>query len=222
MKKIEALLASNHEWAESLKAEDPDFFARLSEAQNPDFLWIGCSDSRISPTSSVGLLPGEMFVHRNVANVVNHSDMNCLAVMQFAVEVLKVRHIIVCGHYACGGVKAVLDNARYGLVDNWLRAIHDIKHKYAEHLNSLPSYETRLDKLCEVNVIEQVISVGETTVVRDAWHRGQELFIHGWIYTIADGIYRDMKMTVNSLEALDALRLKTIEDSHAIGAKHAN
>jgi carbonic anhydrase len=222
VRSIEALLASNKEWAESLKAEDPTFFERLSEAQNPEFLWIGCSDSRISPTSSIGLLPGEMFVHRNVANLVNHTDMNCLAVMQFAVEVLKVRHIIVCGHYGCGGVKAALDDARYGLVDNWLRHIQDIMHKYESELNKLPDYESRLDKLCEVNVIEQVVSVGETTIVQDAWDRGQQLYIHGWIYTISDGIYRDMSITVKSLEELDALRVKTFEEKHAIGATHAN
>lgn len=219
MKKIEELLASNRQWAETLKAEDPQFFERLSEAQNPEFLWIGCSDSRISPTSSIGLLPGEMFVHRNVANLVNHSDMNCLAVMQFAVEVLKVRHIIVCGHYNCGGVKAAFDDARFGLVDNWLRNIQDTMHKYQPELDKLPDYETRLDKLCEINVIEQIVAVGETTIVQDAWDRGQELFVHGWIYTIADGIYRDLSVTVNSLEQLDALRIRTFNERHTIGAK---
>ena len=222
MKKIKELLASNKEWAEAMKADDPTFFERLSEAQNPEFLWIGCSDSRISPTSSIGLLPGDMFVHRNVANLVNHSDMNCLAVMQFAVEVLSVRHIIVCGHYNCGGVKAALDDARYGLVDNWLRHIQDTMHKYEADLNKLPDYETRLDKLCELNVIEQVVSVGETTVVQDAWERGQQLLLHGWIYTIADGIYRDMNISVGSLAELDAMRIKTFEDRNSIGALHAN
>ncbi len=206
MKKIEDLLESNREWAEALKAEDPQFFERLSESQNPEFLWIGCSDSRISPTSSVGMLPGEMFVHRNVANLVNHSDMNCLAVMQFAVEVLKVRHIIVCGHYNCGGVKAAFDDARYGLVDNWLRHIQDTMHKYQAELEKLPDYDSRLDKLCEINVIEQIISVGETTIVQDAWDRNQELSIHGWIYRIDEGIYRDMNVSVESLAQLDAMR----------------
>ncbi len=209
MKKIEDLLESNREWAEALKAEDPQFFERLSESQNPEFLWIGCSDSRISPTSSVGMLPGEMFVHRNVANLVNHSDMNCLAVMQFAVEVLKVRHIIVCGHYNCGGVKAAFDDARYGLVDNWLRHIQDTMHKYQAELEKLPDYDSRLDKLCEINVIEQIISVGETTIVQDAWDRNQELSIHGWIYRIDEGIYRDMNVSVESLEQLDSMRDET-------------
>src|SRR5687768_302535 len=168
MRRILELLESNRLWAEELKAEDPGFFERLSESQNPEFLWIGCSDSRISPTSSVGMLPGEMFVHRNVANLVNHSDMNCLAVLQFAIEVLKVEHVIVCGHYGCGGVKAALDDARYGLVDNWLRYIQDTMHKYQSELEKLPDYEARLDKLCELNIIEQVVSVGETTIVQDA------------------------------------------------------
>lgn len=209
MKRIEKLLESNRQWAEELKAEDPRFFERLSESQNPEFLWIGCSDSRISPTSSVGMLPGEMFVHRNVANLVNHSDMNCLAVMQFAIEVLKVEHVIVCGHYNCGGVKAAFDDARYGLVDNWLRHIQDTMHKYEFELEKISDSEARLDKLCELNVIEQIISVGETTVVQDAWERGQTLYVHGWIYRIDEGIYRDMKITVKSLEELDAMRVKT-------------
>ncbi len=209
MKRIEKLLESNRQWAEELKAGDPQFFERLSESQNPEFLWIGCSDSRISPTSSVGMLPGEMFVHRNVANLVNHSDMNCLAVMQFAVEVLKVEHVIVCGHYNCGGVKAAFDGARYGLVDNWLRHIQDTMHKHWAELEALPDYESRLDKLCEINVIEQIISVGETTIVQDAWDRGQTLFVHGWIYRIDEGIYRDMQVTVKTLDQLNEMRDKT-------------
>lgn len=221
MDKIRELLASNKNWAEKLKAEDPTFFERLSEAQNPEILWIGCSDSRITPTSSVGLLPGEMFVHRNVANLVNHSDMNCLAVMQFAVEVLKIRHIIVCGHYGCGGVKAAFDDSRFGLVDNWLRHIQDTMYKYHAELEKLADYDRRLDKLCEINVIEQIVSVGETTIVQDAWDRGQELFVHGWIYTIADGIYRDMDITVASLAELNALRNRTFEEVTTIGTTHA-
>lgn len=217
MTKIEELLKSNKEWAASLKAEDPTFFERLSEAQNPEFLWIGCSDSRISPTSSIGLLPGEMFVHRNVANLVNHSDMNCLSVLQFAIEVLKIKHVIVCGHYNCGGVKAAYDDARYGLVDNWLRHIQDTMHKYKDEIEKQPDYDSRLDKLCEINVIEQIVSVGETTIVQDAWERGQELSVHGWIYRIAEGIYRDMKVSVTSLDELDAMRIRTYEERHLIG-----
>jgi carbonic anhydrase len=219
VQKINELLAANKQWAEELTADDPQFFERLSEAQNPELLWIGCADSRISPTSSVGLLPGEMFVHRNVANLVNHSDMNCLAVLQFAIEVLKIRHIIVCGHYGCGGVKAAFDDARFGLVDNWLRNIQDTKHKYHDAIAKESGYEAQLDKLCELNVIEQVASVGETTIVQDAWDRGQELFIHGWIYRIAEGIYRDMKITVKSIEELDAFRMQTFTKADTL---HAN
>ena len=217
MDKIKALLESNRQWAEELKTEDPQFFERLSESQSPEFLWIGCSDSRISPTSSVGMLPGEMFVHRNVANLVHHSDMNCLAVMQFAVEVLKVRHIIVCGHYGCGGVKAAFDDSRFGLVDNWLRPIQDTMHKYQSELETLPDYELRLDKLCEINIIEQIISVGETTIVQDAWEREQPLYLHGWIYRIAEGIYRDMNVTVSSLAELDGMRDETYRKLAATG-----
>ena len=209
MRKIEELLAANRKWAEELKTEDPGFFERLSEAQTPEILWIGCSDSRITPTSSVGLLPGDMFVHRNVANLVHHSDMNCLAVLQFAVEVLKVRHIIVCGHYGCGGVKAAFDDSRFGLVDNWLRNIQDTMHKHESVIHAEPEYDSRLDKLCEINVIEQVANVGETTIVQDVWDRGQELYIHGWIYRIAEGIYRDMGITISSLEELDRMRAGT-------------
>ena len=206
MSTLEHLLAGNKSWAENIKESDPDFFEKLSEIQSPEYLWIGCSDSRITPATSIGLLPGEMFVHRNVANLVNHTDMNCLSVMQFAVEVLKIKHIIVCGHYGCGGVKAAFDDARFGLIDNWLRHIQDIMHKHQDALALLPNYDERLDKLCEINVIEQVVNVGETTIVQDAWERGQELEVHGWIYTIADGIYRDLNVSVTSLAQLDAMR----------------
>ena len=206
---IEHLLAGNKAWAENIKESYPQFFEKLSEIQTPEYLWIGCSDSRITPSTSIGLLPGEMFVHRNVANLVNHTDMNCLSVMQFAVEVLKVKHIIVCGHYGCGGVKAAFDDERLGLIDNWLRHIQDIMHKYRGALDQLRDYDARLDKLCEINVIEQVVSVGETTIVQDAWDRGQQLEVHGWIYTIADGIYRDLKVSVTSLAELDSMRNAT-------------
>ncbi len=185
---------------------DAEFFEKLREMQAPEFLWIGCSDSRITPVTSLGILPGEMFVHRNIANLVIYSDMNCLSVMQFAIEVLKVKHVIVCGHYNCGGVKAALDDARYGLIDNWLRHLQNIAEKYRDELSSLTEYDKRLDKLCELNVIEQVTNAGETTFVREAWERGQELSVHGWIYTIADGIYRDLGVTVTSAESLNGLR----------------
>lgn len=206
MNDLNNLLAGNKLWAEDLKKNDPDFFEKLSGIQTPEYLWIGCSDSRISPSSSVGLLPGEMFVHRNVANLVNHTDMNCLSVIQFAVEVLKVKHIIVSGHYNCGGVKAALDDTRLGLIDNWLRHIQDIMHKYEGELSAADGYDSRLDRLCEINVLEQVVSVGETTIVQDAWERGQNVAVHGWIYTIADGIYRDLGVSVDSLAKLDSLR----------------
>jgi carbonic anhydrase len=208
---LEHLLDGNKAWAQNIKESDPSFFEKLSGIQTPQYLWIGCSDSRITPATSIGLLPGEMFVHRNVANLVNHTDMNCLSVMQFAVEVLKVKHIIVCGHYACGGVMAAMDDTRLGLIDNWLRHIQDIIHKHSAALDSLPDYNARLDKLCEISVIEQVVSVGETTIVQDAWERGQDLEVHGWIYTIADGIYRDLNVSIKSLEQLDAMRDGTFE-----------
>lgn len=217
MDSLENLLEQNRNWAERVKKTEPEFFEKLAHLQAPEYLWIGCSDSRITPVTSIGMLPGEMFVHRNIANLVIHTDMNCLSVMQFAVDVLKVKHIIVCGHYGCGGVKAALDDTRLGLIDNWLRHIQDLAHKYQAELDQLENYEERLDKLCEINVIEQVVSVGETTIVQDAWLRGQDLRVHGWIYYITDGIYRDLKVTVKSIESLDELRLKTINQRQKIG-----
>jgi carbonic anhydrase len=211
MSELKSLLEANQVWAESIKESDPHFFEKLSEMQSPEYLWIGCSDSRISPSSSVGLLPGEMFVHRNVANLVIHTDMNCLSVLQFAVEALNVKHIIVCGHYGCGGVKAAMDDNHLGLIDNWLRHIQDISHKYEHELDGLASYEERFDRLCKLNVIEQVISAAETTIVRRAWDRGQQVAVHGWIYTIADGIYRDLGVTVQSNAEAKKLRLEALE-----------
>ena len=200
-----------------MKETEPEFFEKLAGLQTPEHLWIGCSDSRITPATSLGLLPGEMFVHRNIANLVVHTDMNCLSVLQFAVDVLKVKHIIVCGHYGCGGVKAAFDDTRLGLIDNWLRHIQDLAHKYQAELDALETYEARLDKLCEINVIEQVVSVGETTILQDAWLRGQDVRVHGWIYYITDGIYRDLRVTVKSIESLDDLRLMTINQRQKIG-----
>ncbi len=217
MDSLKNLLEQNRIWAERVKENEPEFFEKLAGLQTPEYLWIGCSDSRITPATSIGMLPGEMFVHRNIANLVIHTDMNCLSVMQFAVDVLKVKHIIVCGHYGCGGVKAALDDTRLGLIDNWLRHIQDLAHKYQAELDSAENYEARLDKLCEINVIEQVVSTGETTIVQDAWLRGQDLRVHGWIYYITDGIYRDLKVTVKSIESLDELRLKTINQRQKIG-----
>jgi carbonic anhydrase len=217
MDSLKHLLEKNKNWAERMKENEPEFFEKLAGLQTPEFLWIGCSDSRITPATSIGLLPGEMFVHRNIANLVIHTDMNCLSVIQFAVDVLKVKHIIVCGHYGCGGVMAALDDTRLGLTDNWLRHIQDLAHKYQNELDQLEDYEARLDKLCEINVIEQVVSTGETTILQDAWLRGQDVRVHGWIYYITDGIYRDLRVTVKSIETLDSLRLKTINQRQKIG-----
>jgi carbonic anhydrase len=196
MQKISQLLANNRAWAAQITSDEPDFFRRLAAQQAPDYLWIGCSDSRVPSNQLVGMLPGEMFVHRNVANVVVHSDLNCLAVLQYAVEVLRVHHIIVCGHYGCGGVEAALRDRSYGLIDNWLRHVQDVRNKYAGALEACHDDAHRLRRLCELNVIEQVVNVCQTTIVRGAWQRGQELTVHGWIYDIADGLLRDIGVSV--------------------------
>jgi carbonic anhydrase len=188
----ERLFARNRAWAASLTARDPAFFRRLSTQQAPEFLWIGCSDSRVPANDIVGLLPGELFVHRNVANVVVHADLNCLSVIQYAVEVLSVRHIIVCGHYACGGVRAAIDGGQYGLIDNWLRHVQDVARKHAGELEGIATLEARVDRLCELNVVEQARNVAYTTIVQDAWRRGQALTVHGWIYGVGDGLLQDL------------------------------
>ena len=202
MADLKHLLANNRAWADDIKSREPDFFRNLAGIQNPDYLWIGCSDSRVPANQITGLAPGEVFVHRNVANVVVHTDLNCLSVMQFAVDVLKVRHVIVVGHYGCGGVLAALTRRRLGLIDNWLRHIQDVRHKHAALIERFPE-ERHHDTLCELNVIEQVLNVGQTTVVRDAWERGQQLSIHGWIYRLEDGLIRDLKMDATNNEELD-------------------
>lgn len=189
---LQHLLKSNREWAERIKAEDPDFFRQLAEQQKPEFLWIGCADSRVPANEIMGLMPGEVFVHRNVANLVIHTDLNCLSVIQFAVEVLKVKHIIVTGHYGCGGVAAALKNQRLGLIDNWLRHIQDIMKLYGKYFDAIPDEDTRISRLCEVNVMAQVQSLSETTIVQQAWDEGQKLTIHGWIYGLEDGILKDL------------------------------
>ncbi|MFM9971760.1 MAG: carbonate dehydratase [Burkholderiales bacterium] len=194
MKNLPNLFDNNRAWAEKILEGDPEFFEKLSRQQSPEYLWIGCSDSRVPANQIVGLLPGELFVHRNVANVVVHTDLNCLSVMQFAVDVLKVRHIIVCGHYGCGGVHAALYRQRLGLVDNWLRHVQDVRTKYEGELRALPEGKEQLDRLCEYNVIEGVANVCQTTIVRDAWERGQELAVHGWIYGIQNGLLRDLNV----------------------------
>jgi carbonic anhydrase len=202
------LLEKNRRWSDSVKAQEPDFFTALVEQQSPEFLWIGCSDSRVAANTIVGMWPGEIFVHRNIANIVTHTDMNCLSVIQYAVEVLKVRHIIVTGHYGCGGVKAAMDDSSHGLIDNWLRHIQDTASLYDEYLSALPDNESRFDKLCELNVIEQVINVAETTTLQDAWGRGQKVDVHGLIYALNDGILRDLDISVERRTDRRELRKK--------------
>ncbi|HET6906664.1 MAG TPA: carbonate dehydratase [Rhodanobacteraceae bacterium] len=191
------LLENNRHWSEAIRARDPQFFPRLSRQQAPKFLWIGCSDSRVPANQIVGVDPGEVFVHRNIANVVVHADLNCLSVMQFAVDVLKVEHIMVVGHYGCGGVQAVLQEQRIGLADNWLRHVGDVMQKHEEALIALDLPGARHARLCELNVVEQVFNVCQTTVVQDAWHRGQPLAVHGWCYGLSDGRIRDLGMDVS-------------------------
>ena len=197
MNDLKQLLEQNKVWAEGIKASDPTFFQTLAKQQSPRFLWIGCSDSRVPATQLAGMMPGEMFVHRNVANVVVHTDFNCLSVMQYAVDVLKVEHIIICGHNNCGGVKAAMENLQLGLIDNWLRHVQDVFHEHEEVLGSIDDKQKRLDRLCELNVIEQVKNVGRTTILQSAWQRGQQVVVHGWIYSLEDGLLRDMGVTID-------------------------
>jgi carbonic anhydrase len=192
MRTLEHLFDNNRNWAAGITARDPEFFATLSRQQSPEHLWIGCADSRVPANEIVGLLPGELFVHRNVANLVVHTDLNCLSVMQYAVEVLGVRHVIVCGHYGCGGVLAALENRHLGLIDNWLRHIQDVMRKHDAQLSTIDDTRKRADRLCELNVIEQVANVCQTTIVQEAWQQGQKLSVHGWIYSIEDGLLRDL------------------------------
>ncbi|MBV9774714.1 MAG: carbonate dehydratase [Gemmatimonadetes bacterium] len=196
MRILKELFTKNRDWAARMTARDPDFFSRLSGQQSPEYLWIGCADSRVPANEIVDLLPGELFVHRNVANVVVHTDLNCLSVLQFAVDVLKVRHVIVTGHYGCGGVRAALLNSRLGLIDNWLRHVQDVQHKHRDQLDGIVDEEERLDRLCELNVIEQVVNVCQTTIVQEAWERGQPLAVHGWIYRLQTGLLHDLNVVV--------------------------
>lgn len=200
MRHLKNLIENNRAWSSRMVEEDPQFFERLAGQQAPRFLWIGCSDSRVPANDIVGLLPGELFVHRNVANMVVHTDLNCLSVIQFAVEALGVEHIIVCGHYGCGGVGAALRGDRVGLVDIWLHHVADVRDKCSAQLAALETEEQRHDRLCELNVIEQVLHVSETTTVQDAWQRGQSLSIHGWIYGLKDGLIRDLGVNASSSE----------------------
>ena len=202
MADLSDLFANNRAWAAARVADDPNFFESLVDAQTPEYLWVGCSDSRVPANEVVGLPPGEVFVHRNVANVVVHTDLNCLSVLQYAVDVLRVKHVIVCGHYGCGGVKAALEGARHGLVDNWLRHVMDVNEKHAGEIGSLPEAE-RLDRLCELNVIEQAMNICQTTIVEDVWARGQDLTVHGVIYGLHDGLLRDLSVSATPLDPAD-------------------
>lgn len=198
---LEPLFEQNRIWSQKMQEEDPAFFSQLANLQEPEYLWIGCSDSRVPANQIMGLQPGEVFVHRNIANVVVHSDLNCLSVVQYAVQVLRVKHILIVGHYGCGGVKAALDDLRVGLVDNWLRHIHDVKQKHHAILNAAPESD-RHALLCELNVIEQVLNLAQSTVIFDAWARGQEVSVHGLIYGLEDGIVRNLNISIHSLNAI--------------------
>jgi carbonic anhydrase len=197
---LDHLFENNRKWSQRIKAGDPDFFDTLAQQQAPKYLWIGCADSRVPANEIVDLLPGEMFVHRNVANVVVHTDLNCLSVLQYAVDVLSVEHVIVCGHYGCGGVRAAVANASLGLIDNWLRHVQDIRDQHREEIDRIADESARVDRLCELNVVAQVRHVCQTTIVHDAWRRGQRLSVHGWIYSLQDGLLRDLHVTQSGAE----------------------
>jgi len=202
MADLKHLFDQNRAWAASIVDQQPQFFQQLARQQAPDYLWIGCADSRVPANQIVGLLPGEVFVHRNVANVVVHTDLNCLSVLQFAVDVLKVKHVIVCGHYGCGGVRAAMNDDKLGLIDNWLRHVQDVHERHGGALAAMEDKGARFARLCELNVIEQVVHVGRSPVVRAAWDRGQALTLHGWIYGLQNGLLRDLHMTVGGPEEL--------------------
>lgn len=199
---LEECFEANRRWAKDAVAKDPEFFVRLEALQNPDLLWIGCSDSRVPANQIIGRKPGEVFVHRNVANLVEHTDVNCLSVLQFAVDVLQVKHVIVCGHYGCGGVRAALSQQPLGLIDNWLRHIRDVALWNREELAALDDQKARTDRLCELNVEAQVANVCHTTIVQDAWRRGQALTVHGWVYSLSDGLLRDLGVMVESADQI--------------------
>jgi carbonic anhydrase len=213
MRDLNNLIENNKAWAETIKEQSPEFFQNLAKQQAPTYLWIGCSDSRMPATQLVGLMPGELFVHRNVANVIVHTDFNCLSVIQFAVDVLKVRHIIVCGHYGCGGVQAAMQNLKLGLIDNWLRHVQDVMHSHGARLSTIKDESQRLDKLCELNVIEQVLNVSRTTIVQSAWEHGQELAVHGWIYGLNDGLLRDLEICIANRDQLSTAYEAAVKNS---------
>ena len=204
MHPLDPLLANNRLWSEKIHQEDPQFFPTLSRQQAPKYLWIGCSDSRVPANEICGLLPGEIFVHRNVANIVVHSDLNCLSVMQYAIDVLKIEHILVVGHYGCGGVRAALSDQKFGLIDNWLRHVQDVITKHRPQLECIADETARVDRLCELNVIEQAINTAQTTLVQAAWERGQALTVHGWVYGLQDGLIRQLGVDISSAEDMRA------------------
>jgi carbonic anhydrase len=205
-------LANNRQWATKILGSDPEFFSRLARQQSPRYLWIGCSDSRVPANEIVGLPSGELFVHRNIANIVVHTDLNCLSVIQFAVDVLKVEHIIVCGHYGCSGVRSALSNERLGLSDNWLRHVQDVRERYEDSLRELRLRVDRENRLCELNVIEQVTNVCQTSIIRDAWERLQPVLVHGWIYGLQDGLVRDLHYTVAESDTLRSTYAQALTD----------
>jgi len=202
MDKIQKLLDNNQHWADDIEKEEPGFFSKLAAQQSPEYLWVGCSDSRVPANEIVGLLPGELFVHRNVANVIMHTDLNCLSVIQYAVEVLKVKHIIICGHYGCGGVQEALREKQHGLIDYWLRAIKDIRHQHEVEIKKLPSEKEQINLLCELNVHQQVANICHTPIIQNAWKRGQELSVHGLIYSIEDGLLKSLDTCVTSIDQI--------------------
>ena len=218
--KLDSLFENNRTWARDIESRSPGFFTRLQQQQSPQYLWIGCSDSRVPANEIVGMLPGELFVHRNVANVVVHSDLNCLSVMEFAIDSLQVKHIIVVGHYGCSGVKAAMQNLRIGIADNWLRHVQDVRNQHRAWLYQLPDGPVRLDALCELNVLEQSLNVCQTTVVQDAWARGQEVVVHGWVYGLHNGLINDMRMSVASADALAGVYAQALDDLRQRYAAH--
>lgn len=203
MKKLQTLFKNNEEWIKNRTAKDPRYFRNMAEAQDPNYLWIGCSDSRVPANEIVGLEPGELFVHRNVANVFPHTDFNCLSVLEYAIDLLKIQHVIVCGHYGCGGVKAAMEDHHLGLVDNWLRNIRDVHARFKDELERIPDQTARFDRLVELNVMQQLLNICHTTIVQGAWMRGQPLWVHGWVYNLATGSLKDLDCCVSSINQVE-------------------
>lgn len=203
MRKLKMLFENNREWVKSKIGKNPDYFEQMAQAQDPAYLWVGCADSRVPANEIVGLEPGELFVHRNVANLFPHTDFNCLSVLEYAVDLLKIQHVIVCGHYGCGGVKAAMEDHRLGLVDNWLRHIRDVYARFKTELDSIPDGKERYDRLVELNVMQQVLNVCHTTIVQQAWSRGQPLWVHGWVYDLSTGVLKDLDCCISSIDQVE-------------------